>query len=292
MVTFFYGEVFMPFTPDYEVPLERQAYTFEGNGGVGCLVMHGFMGSPASSRHMAQFLLERGITVHCPLLPGHGHYPDKLRYVSYQDWLMESEEGFNWLRKECDIVFIVAHSMGNIISTYLSLKYPEDVCGQIMLAPVYDVPDRRVRWLQWLRFVMPWFYPHKLQRTQDFVRERVLEFDSTIDFGSVEIQAQLPEMTRVPTASLYQMTALLDMGRTLWARLAVPIIMFQGGHDKAAPLANGETIYNLIGSRMKVRHVFPRASHELMRPQDPAHQMVWRLIYAFIKTHTKEIIVT
>ena len=39
----------MAFEPSYEVPEDRRAYTLEA-GPVGCLMLHGFLGSPISSR--------------------------------------------------------------------------------------------------------------------------------------------------------------------------------------------------------------------------------------------------
>lgn len=69
-----------------EIPEERKPYTKQG-GPTGILMLHGFMGSPLSSRDMATYLSERGITVHCPLLPGHGHLPSRMKGVSRKDWL-------------------------------------------------------------------------------------------------------------------------------------------------------------------------------------------------------------
>jgi carboxylesterase len=76
----------MPFAPTYDVPAERRAYVElarveNGNGRIGLLMLHGYMGSPLSSHPMANYLAGHGVSVHCPLLPGHGHYPDKLHKV-------------------------------------------------------------------------------------------------------------------------------------------------------------------------------------------------------------------
>lgn len=43
--------------------------------GAGVLVCHGFSGSPASVRDSAQYLIDQGAAVVCPLLPGHGTAP-------------------------------------------------------------------------------------------------------------------------------------------------------------------------------------------------------------------------
>lgn len=276
----------MPFKPDYNVPLERQAYTIEGNGRIGCLMLHGFMGSPVSSRPMAEYLGTQGITVHCPLLPGHGHFPNKLRHVSHRDWIAEAEEGLAWLRPRCEELFILSHSMGTILGAHLILQ-GHDIRGQVMLAPVYDVPDSKIRLLRHLRLIMPWFYPHKMRRMQKLVRQRVLEFDPTIDFDAPEIQAKIPELTRVPTACFHEMTKMIDYGRTLWPRLTLPIVVFQGGHDQAATMENSQQLYEQLPAKDKTQHIYPEGSHELMRPFDPAHEEVWPLVYQFIQSHSQ-----
>ena len=43
-----------------------------GDGPVGALFCHGFTSSPQNMRLLADHLVERGIAVRAPLLPGHG----------------------------------------------------------------------------------------------------------------------------------------------------------------------------------------------------------------------------
>ena len=96
----------MPFQPTYDVPPERQPYHLEAaapaGGRVGVLFLHGFMGSPLSSRGLAEYLAVHGVSVHCPLLPGHGHYPDKLGTADGRAWLAEAEEAFKTSSGMCD----------------------------------------------------------------------------------------------------------------------------------------------------------------------------------------------
>ena len=99
----------------------------------------------------------------CPLLSGHGHYPDKLATAGRKQWLAEAEEAFAAARAESDELFLIAHSMGNILAAHVALKFG-GVRGLAMLAPVYDVPDKRLRYVKFARFFVPWYYPHKSQR--------------------------------------------------------------------------------------------------------------------------------
>lgn len=271
----------MPFEPDYFVPEDRRAYAIEA-GPVGVLMLHGFMGSPTSSMPLAEYLAERGISVRCPLLPGHGELPNKLRHVPHRVWFEEAEEALGVLRRQCDEIFLMGHSMGTVLSAYLIQKYP-DIRGIIMLAPLYDVPSRAIKLTRFLRYFVPWFYPMRFKRMEKLVHERILDFDPTFDFDDPAAQARLPEMTRVPTAGIDEMRKVADMGRGLWPRIDVPALIFQGGRDIAVSPGNAQHVYDLLPNGDKKLHVFPRAGHELMRPFEPVHEEVWTAVYEFIR---------
>jgi carboxylesterase len=275
----------MPFAPAYEISEERKPYTFRAekqpNGShIGALMLHGFMGSPGSSRPMAEYLSAQGITMHCPLLPGHGHYPDKLYRISHREWLAEAEEGLERLRQMCDDIFIIGHSMGTVLGAYLITQYG-NIRGMVMLTPLYAIPDKRLRLMRLLRYVTPWFYVHKSRSLRDLMRQRVLDFDPTLDLDDPAILARLPEMTRVPTSGLDEMVKMVRLGRRLWSRLNVPILIFQGGDDPAVPAGSMEKIYELLPSKDKELKTFPEAGHELMRPFEPVHATVWQMIHQF-----------
>ncbi len=274
----------MPFEPTYNVPPERQAYTLHA-GPVGCLMLHGFIGSPISSRPMAEYLSARGITVHCPLLPGHGELPNKLYKVTRQEWLDEAEEAFITARANCDELFLMGHSMGNILCADQAIRHGH-FKGMIMLAPAYDVPDNRIRALALLRYVMPWFNPLRMTRLRKLVEERLLDFDPTLDFDDPEIKKRLPEMTRVPTGAIDEMRKTLDMGRKLWPALDIPALIIQGGDDIAVDPAGTQKLFDQLPNSDKELLFIEEAGHELMRPFDPAHSTVWPAIFEFIRSHS------
>lgn len=278
----------MPFQPDYPVPVERQPYTeFTAGQGeksrVGILMLHGYMGSPLSSHPMAQYLAEHGVTVHCPLLPGHGHHPDKLKGYGREEWIAASEEGLATARDLCDEIFLMGHSMGTVLGARLALKYPE-IRGMIMLTPVHDSPDNRLSVMKLLRFVMPWFYPTSVpsKKMKKLVHERVKDFDPTLDLDDPAVQKQLPQLTRIPTASLVEMLKMVEYGRSLWPRLTIPTIIFHGGKDPAVKPGSIEKLYAALPGPDKRIKKFPDAGHELMRPFDPVHEIVWKMAFDFL----------
>lgn len=281
----------MPFQPTYNVPAERRAYTLQPPkpNGVGVLMLHGFMGSPLSSRPMAEYLCQQGIVTHCPLLPGHGHFPNKLYNIPRQDWIAEAEEAYAFIRGRCDHLFIIGHSMGNVLGAHLITTHG-GVAGQAMLAPVYDVPDGRLRYVNFVRPFMPWFYPHKSKSRsmQKLMKERLLDFDPTLDLDDPEVQAQLPEISRVPVSSMCEMVNMINFGRGLWSQLDVPVRIFIGEDDRAASADNARKIFDLLPTTDKKFHSFPKTGHELMRPFEPVHTQVWQLIADFMMSDNRQ----
>lgn len=271
----------MPFEANYFVPEDRRAYSIDA-GPVGCLMLHGFLGSPTSSMPLAGYLAERQISMRCPLLPGHGELPNKLNKIPYQAWVDEAEESLAILRQRCDQIFLMGHSMGTVLDAWLVKKNP-DIRGIIMLAPLYDVPSRAIKLTRYLRHVVPWFYPLRFKKLTRLVHERLHDFDPTLDLDDPAVQARLPEMTKVPTAAIDEMRKVADIGKELWSQIDVPALIFQGGRDIAVSPGNAQSILDLLTNPDKKLHFFPRAGHELMRPFEPVHKEVWPAVYDFIR---------
>lgn len=285
----------MSFNPPYSVPKPRRAYTLLGeqngtmraNGRVGCLVLHGFMGSPVSSRDLATYLAEQGVTVHCPLLPGHGNLPEKIHAYTLDDWLSEADEAYRFLQTKVDHLFVIGHSMGAILAAKIAHEH-EQVSGLIMLAPLYDVPDKRIKFVRFLRYFKSWFYPLKKQGIDHApFLSRVTDYDPTIDLNDPALQEWLITATRISISATWEMVKTTTMGKTLWPRLRVPTIIFQGENDSVASIDYVQKLYELLPGQDKQLKLYPGAGHHLMRPTSPVHQCVWRNIYDFIEVRAQ-----
>jgi len=275
----------MSYEPPYFVKPERRAYTIT-SGPVVCLMLHGFLGSPASSYPLAGYLADRGISVHCPLLPGHGELPNKLYKRKLKDWLSEAEKAFHDIREKYDEIIIMGHSMGTVLGAELAVRHG-GVNGMILFAPAFKVPDSRIRLLQYLKYVMPWFNPLRMKSLRELVTERLLEFEPTLDLENPEIQDKLPEMTKVPTGAIDEMRKVLDMGRKLWPSVAFPTIIFQGREDYAVRPDDTQQLFELLPAVDKQLIILENSGHELMRPFDQGHSAVWQAVADFIFSHTE-----
>ncbi len=113
------------------------ATPFAHDGGpTGVLVVHGFTGSPASVRPLAERLAAAGHTVRAPRLPGHGTHWTDLERTRWQDWYAEVETAYEELAERTDRVVVAGLSMGGALVSLLAERRPE-VAGLVVINPVF-----------------------------------------------------------------------------------------------------------------------------------------------------------
>ncbi len=113
--------------------LDPGAFTLAG-GAVGCLLLHGFTGSPPEMRLLGEFLNRRGVTVSAPLLAGHGTTPEALSHTRWQDWVASAEEAWEALRQSCTAIVVGGLSMGAVLACHMAALHPE-AAGLVVYSP-------------------------------------------------------------------------------------------------------------------------------------------------------------
>ena len=102
-------------------------------GPVGVLLSHGFTGTPQSMRPWAEHLSAAGLTVACPLLPGHGTRWQDMNATTWDDWYATVEQAFDDLRSRCSTVFAMGLSMGGTLVLRLAEERGEQVAGVVVV---------------------------------------------------------------------------------------------------------------------------------------------------------------
>jgi carboxylesterase len=92
-----------------------EPFFFAGNR-VGCLLIHGFSGTPKEMRWMGEYLGNLGYSVLGIRLAGHATQPEDMQRMHWQDWLASVEDGYWLLQGSVDQVFLIGLSMGGILS--------------------------------------------------------------------------------------------------------------------------------------------------------------------------------
>ena len=99
-----------------------EPFHLPGSNGQGVLVVHGFGGTPAHLRMLAEHLNNDGYTVHGPLLEGHGTSLEHMETIGRREWLASAAAGFARLSAECDRVHLFGFSMGGLLSLTLAAR--------------------------------------------------------------------------------------------------------------------------------------------------------------------------
>lgn len=97
-----------------------QPFLMEGDKRHGVLLLHGFTGTIAHLRPVAEALHRQGFTVMGINLPGHAATMDDMARCTWQDWLDAAKEAFLTLQKRCDHVSVAGLSMGGCLSLLLA----------------------------------------------------------------------------------------------------------------------------------------------------------------------------
>ena len=120
------------------------------------MLVHGFTGSPASLRPLAELLAQRGFSVELVRLPGHGtHFRDMMN-TRYDDWSREVRQGLEGLRARCERVVALGLSMGGtLVLDVVSQARTLAACVVTINAPVLDREGILVKLAPFLEHVLP-----------------------------------------------------------------------------------------------------------------------------------------
>ena len=256
----------MKIIPHKVEPLNTKPFFYPG-GQVGCLLIHGFTGIPDEMNPVGQYLADKGLTVSCIQLPGHGTLPDDMIKTGWKDWTAGAERGLFELREKCSEVFVGGVSMGGALALYLAARY--ELPGAISLAGAAIVKDWRVRYLL---PVLGWalrYYPK----------------DEDSDFADPAAAAVHKSYEYIPVRcvkSLLQLTA--DVRENL-PKVKCPLLIIQSHGDKTLTPDNAQYIYDHAGSEKKELIYLEKSGHVIT--MDYEKDIVFSKIWEFISHESR-----
>ena len=249
--------------PQAQVMPGAESFFIEGND-VGCLVTHGFTGTPQSVRFLGEFLArEGGFTVIGPRLAGHGTQLDDMTRCTAEDWIRDQEEALDMLRRRCCKVFAMGLSMGGTLTLYVASMHPETVSGAMTIngAAYLDSQDMAA-----------------LAFARDAAATTSGDGPDIKKPGVVEVC--YPAM---PVASIRHLYALEGVTRDLLPRVVCPSLVFQSRRDYAVPPDNGPYILEHLGAEDK-RLIWLEDSYHVAT-LDNDKELIAREILEFIGKH-------
>lgn len=246
--------------------LDLNPFFFKKAGGpVGCLLVHGFSGSPPEMRPMGGFLAAKGLTVRGVRLAGHGTSPEDMATTTWRDWVASAEAGLWELEACCEQVFVAGLSMGGLITLHLAAHHP--VAGIVVMAAPAYIADWRFRLLPLARYFVHWFTP-----------------DIESDLTDPEAEKRLSAYQVLPVPCLVSLGQLIRLVRRELPQVKAPALIMQGEKDQHVPADSAPIIFEELGAAGKELVWWPNSGHCIT--VDSEREAVWARAYEFIAEHS------
>lgn len=196
---------------------------------IGCLLLHGFTGTPANMRLVAEALAEQGHTVYVPCLSGHGETLSAMDQMSDEIWLKDAFTAYDRLAEEgCERIFVMGLSMGGLLSAIIAAQRPVE--GLVLLSTPFRM---RQYLLTASRFsaLAPFVYLN----TPKAERARFRPYNQTYE--------------GMPTRRLKDLERLTIRARGALHKITCPILVMQSAQDDKVNLVSVPITEYGMGSR-------------------------------------------
>jgi carboxylesterase len=238
-----------------------EPFFFPGNK-TGCLLVHGFTGSPKEMHWMGEYLANEGYTVLGIRLAGHATQPEDMMRMHWQDWLASVEDGYCLLKNQVDRIFLVGLSMGGILSLVFASRFP--VAGVVTMSTPFALPsDPRLPFVKIFSLFLP-----KMKKGPS-------------DRHDLEAAKSHVEYPYIPTKAIIQLRDLLFEMRISLPKVSVPVLLIHSKQDKSVAPHNVEKIYSAVSSRDKQIFYVENSGHDI--PREPDRNLVFKNTSEFIK---------
>lgn len=233
----------------------------------GCVLVHGFTGTPKEMRWMGEYLAARGRTVLGVRLAAHATRPEDMNRADWRDWVASVEDGWNLLSGCTSRIFLLGLSMGGMLSLYCASYLP--VAGVVVMATPHHLPDDpRLRFVRLLSLLMPF-------------REKGPD-----DWRDPSVAARHVSYPADPTRSYAELKSLAQAMQAALPRVTSPALLIYSREDKTVLASDQhmEKINAALGSQEKHTLWIDNSSHVVT--EDANRQQVFEAAAEFIEAHT------
>jgi carboxylesterase len=245
-------------------PEKTAGFQFD-RGPVGCLLTHGFTGSPFEMRELGAYLAERGLSVLCRPLPGHGTTPYDMIKTTWHDWYRACVENLAELSSRCEKVFLCGMSMGGTLSLHMAAHYAERY--RIAGIAAYSAPV-------YIKSALLPLLP---------IVKRFIKFkpSSGSDVADPVACADQQSYQLTPFECISSLLELIAHVRNDLQDVSAPVLLMQSTGDNTVHPPNVRLIHRLLGSSDKAVIEVDRSYHVITVDYDK--ELVKEKTYEFIR---------
>jgi len=222
----------------------------DGNG-LGVVLVHGFLASPAELCAFARRLEAAGHPVIGVRLKGNGTSPWDLRDRSWQDWLDSVRRGFRIMSALAGRVALVGFSTGGALALLLAAEQPRRLAGvaavcpprkfrnkKLIFVPLMHGANKMARWVPALEGIMP-FRPNESEHPH-------------INYKNM------------PIRGLYELRHMVEALDDRLPEVRCPVTLVQGTEDRIIDPKSAKMILDRLGSQEKTLHMVATQRHGIL----------------------------
>lgn len=241
------------------------------DNGIGVLLIHGLLASPAELRGYGEYLVKQGYTVMGVRLKGHGSSPYALQNQSWEDWYQSVLRGYKILKAHCKRIFVTGFSTGGALALKLAAEHFPEIIGVSTAA----LP---------IKFIDPSFMLVPLLHGTNKLVDWLSSFEGVKPF--IENPTEHPDINyrNVPVKCLYELRQLIDKMDDFVPICTMPVLVLQGDNDPVVAFKSAEEIMGKLTCKKQLK-VIPSNRHGILMENIGG---TWESIDGFMKECVSE----
>lgn len=223
-----------------------------------CLLLHGWISTPADFGNLPQALDGAGWDVYAPLHPGHGTTPADLDGLTAEELLHAARAHHAELRARYEKVVLIGFSMGGTMATILAGEQLPDKL--VLVAPFYGVTYR------WYFVLPPRWWGALLSPFVRYVKrsERLTRVNRPGARGEILAYGAFPVSA---VRALFALRRRAVRGTDL-SGLRMPVLLVYSSGDEASSPSAMEEFFDRLPARVKRKAAFVRSNHHILHDYD------------------------
>ncbi len=234
---------------------------FIPGGKTGCLLIHGFTGTPFEMRMLGDSLTREKYTILAPRLAGHATRVEDISRSYWQDWVASVEDGLNLLKGCTDKQVIMGLSMGGVLALIAAARF--NPLGVVTFSAPSSLPgDPRAKYLPILKYLI-----RKVSK-------------GVPDWHNPEAAKDHVDYPYYPTPAILELKKLIDVMRSELESVSIPALFVQSRQDFGIPADSMDTLYSNIRSTDKTKLWIENSGHVIIR--EPEREKIFTEVKKFL----------
>lgn len=238
-----------------------EPFYLQGNQ-TGCILLHGFTGTPKEMRWLGEYFNSKSITIITPRLSGHATTPEDMKRSNTNDWIASVEDAYHFIRPNVERLFVIGLSMGGMLASIAASYLKFD--GLVTISTPYEIPqkDWRLRYIRQFALLQP-----KVNK-------------GTGDWHNLDAAKDHVDYPYHPTRSIAELLDLFIELKLALPKLNLPCLHIHSTDDQSVPYFHLQKIFDNNGSSNKQRMTVHNSGHVIIR--EPDRFQVFEKILEFI----------